>query len=238
MKKIALALGILFSISTIGICQTKNFIDQPYIKVSGYADTLISLNQIFIKIFISEKDTKDKISLEEMENKMVLALKDLGVNTEVDLSTNGMASMYQYYLIKQKDILKSKEYILKLSDAETTMKVFIRLEEIDISNVSIDKLENSEVNKIKNICYGNAVENSKIKAIAIIKPLKQTIGSAIHIIDNSNAVENQLQGSVKGVRIRGIGSAYKKQKPEISNPKIDFEKIKVVAYVNVKYTIK
>ena len=70
---------------------TKNFIDQPYIEVSSTADTTINKNNL-----ISEKDTKDKISLEELEIKMVDVLKSLGINTEKDLTTNGVASNFKY----------------------------------------------------------------------------------------------------------------------------------------------
>ena len=75
---------------------TKNFIDQPYIEVSSTADTTITPEEIYINIFISEKDTKDKISLEELEIKMVDVLKSLGINTEKDLTTNGVASNFKY----------------------------------------------------------------------------------------------------------------------------------------------
>ena len=51
--------------------QTKNFIDQPHIEVDGVADTLITPDEIYIKIIISEKDTRDRQSVEELEKRMV-----------------------------------------------------------------------------------------------------------------------------------------------------------------------
>ncbi len=89
---ILISLTMLFGQSQ----STKNFIDQPYIEVSSTADTTITPEEIYINIFISEKDTKDKISLEELEIKMVDVLKSLGINTEKDLTTNGVASNFKY----------------------------------------------------------------------------------------------------------------------------------------------
>ena len=89
---ILISLTMLFGQSK----KKKNFIDQPYIEVSSTADTTITPEEIYINIFISEKDTKDKISLEELEIKMVDVLKSLGINTEKDLTTNGVASNFKY----------------------------------------------------------------------------------------------------------------------------------------------
>ena len=65
MRK-SLLTTVLFLIVLAGQSQTKNFIDQPYIEVNGTADTAITPNEIYIKIIISEADTKNKISVEEI----------------------------------------------------------------------------------------------------------------------------------------------------------------------------
>lgn len=62
--------------------QQKNFIDLPYLEVIGEADTLVVPDQIFLNISLSEKDTKNKITLEELENKMMGALSKLGIDLE------------------------------------------------------------------------------------------------------------------------------------------------------------
>ena len=49
MNKICITVAFLFTSLSSTLAQTKNFIDQPYIEVGGYADTLITPNQIFIK---------------------------------------------------------------------------------------------------------------------------------------------------------------------------------------------
>jgi uncharacterized protein YggE len=234
MNKLFLIAGLLLLIITTGFSQTKNFIDQPYIEVNGFADTLITPNQIFIKIVISEKDSKDKVSIEELESKMILAFKSIGIKTEVDLTTSDMLSDFKFYLLKQKGVLKSKEYILKVTDAQTASKVFIQLEDLGISNTSIDRVNHTDLENIRNTCRIRAIENAKIKAISMTKPIMQTLGKAIHIVDNEININNQLNGRVSGISIRGYSSS---DKQNYEAPKIEFEKIKVNSTINVKFVL-
>jgi uncharacterized protein len=229
---------ILITILSIGLnsySQTKNFIDMPYIEGSGVADTFLIPNEIYIKIIISEKDTRDRISVEETEYKMVDSIKAIGINTEKDFSIYDFGSNYRFYFLKKRDVIKTKQYILKVSDAVTAGKVFMKLEELDISNASIDRVEHSEIEKIRNITRTKAVENAKKKAIALTSALSQNIGPAIYISDNDVIDGNQLQGRVAGLQIRGI-SSYDKYKYE--TPRIEFDRIKVSSTVNVKFALK
>ena len=96
-------------------------------------------------------------------------------------------------------------------------------------------MDHSELEVIKKICRTKAIENARSKAIALTKPLSQTIGAAINITDNETYVGSQLQGKVSGVVIRGI-SSYNNDKYEV--PKIEFEKIKISQTVNSKFILK
>jgi uncharacterized protein YggE len=213
--------------------QTKNFIDLPYIEVEGYADTSVTPNEIFIRIVISERDTKDRTSVEELEAKMVAALKTLGINTEKDLTLNDMASNFRYHLFKGKDVLKTKQYLLKVANAVTAGKVFMELEKLNISNATIDRVDHSDLENIRNIMRTKAVVNARARALALTKPLNQTVGAAINITDDEapRAVRD-LTGSVAGVVVMGYG------KMQSAAPQIDFEKIKVATNVNVKFVLK
>lgn len=217
--------------------QTKNFIDQPYLEVNGNADTLITPDEIFINIVISEKDTRDRIPLEEQEAKMIAAFTGSGIDIENDLSTSYMGSSFKNYLLRGKDVIKTKQYVLKVGDAETAAKVFLLLEQLDISNSSIQRVGHSDLIKLKNAMRSKAIENAKERATALLQPLKQSMGAAIHIVDNeSYNASNQIYGSqlqevvVTGYALRG--------KLQGTNSKMEFEKIKVGASVNVKFAIK
>lgn len=224
------AMLTLLSLTSQG--QTKNFIDQPYLE-----DSLVIPNEIYLKIIISEKDTKDKTSVEELEQKMFDALKSLGINVETDLTTNGMASSFKSYLLKSKDVMKAKQYLLKVDNAVTATKVFIELESLEISNTSIDRVSHSDLENIKNQIHSKAVENAKTRAIALTKPLNQNIGSAIHITDNENynATNQYGQRLDEVVVVTGYSTRTKINQ---DLPKIDFQKIRVSSNVNVKFMLK
>lgn len=234
--KIIATLSILVLSLLTAKAQTKNFIDQPYIEVSGSADTLVTPNEIYIRIIISEKDTRDKVSIEESEEKMFLALKEIGVDTEKALTTSDMSSNFKFYLLKNKDIIKTKKYSLMVSDATEASRVFLKLEEIGISNVAIERVDHSDIKRIENIVRTNAILNAKEKAGFLTKPLNQNVGAAIHITENESGIGVQLQGQMAGIRIRGANSISRFQKSDLRE--IEFEKIKVEANVNAIFLLK
>lgn len=228
--------GLLLLAFLFGQSQTKNFIDQPYLEVTGSADTLLTPNEIYVEINISEKDTKGRTSLEDLELNMYNTLKSIGINVDKDLKTSDMASNFKFYFLKGKDILKSKQYILKVPDAVIASKVFIELENLGISNTSINRVDYSDLESIRNLMRSKAIENAKIRAVSMTQPLNQTIGPAIYIADNESFnTGNQLSGRVAGVVVTGYGL---KKQSAIELPKIEFEKIKVVTNINVKFILK
>jgi uncharacterized protein YggE len=235
MKRFILLLLNVLAISLAGFSQEKNFIDQPYIEVAGSADTLVTPNQVFIRIVISEKDSRDRVPIQDSEVRMVEALKALGINTEAELTTSDIISNFRFYLLRQKDIIKSKEYMLKVPDASMASKVFIQLENLGISNVSIDRVDHDGLESIRNLCREKAIENARVKAIALTRSIGQTIGNAIHITDNEANFDNLLHGKLAGLDIRGFAN-NDKQKNEL--PKIEFEKIKIRTAVSAKFVLK
>lgn len=235
MKKLNLT-ALLLVTFFIGQSQTKNFLDQPYIEVAGTADTLLTPDEIYIRITISERDTKDRTSLEELELKMYNALKALGIDVEKNLTTTDMASNFKVYLLRSKDVMKSKKYILKVSDAVVASRVFIELETVGISNTGIDRVAYSDLERMRTLIRSEAVENAKARAIALTRPLNQTVGAAIHILDQDvNSMGSQFIGDLQEVVVMGYGN---RKQAGVELPKIEFEKIKVATQVNVKFILK
>jgi uncharacterized protein YggE len=232
--RLSIFLAVSLFLTVSAQAQTKNFVDQPYIEVGGNADTSVIPNEIFIRIVLSEKDSRDRISIEELEQRMIITVKGLGINTDQDLSTSDMASNFKYYLLKSKDVIKSKIYILKVGDAGTASQVFVKLEEIDISNTSIERVEHSDMQQLRNLMRSKAILDAKQRAVALTLPLNQAVGSAIYISDSEN-ISQQLQGRVLGVQIRGAASIQNDFK---QLPKVEFEKIKVQSNISVKFILK
>ena len=237
MRKTTSLIIVIVAFLFTGSAQNqKNYIDQPYLDVTGYADSLVTPNEIYIRIIISEKDSRDRVSVEEYEEKLVDSLKALGINTEKDLVTDDLGSNYRFYLLKKKDVIKTKQYLLKVSTAALASRVFMLLEDLDLSNASVSHVNHSELDAIKGITRIKAVENAKAKAVALTKPLNQTVGAAIYLTDNETAasVGPMVQGRQVGVVIQGYG----KTKGFREMPKIEFEKMRVSTTVSAKFVLK
>jgi uncharacterized protein len=232
MKSIIAAL-MLVLISPSGFTQTKNFIDQPYLETSAKVDTLVTPDRIYLSILITEKDTKGKISVEELENKMADKLKQLNINIEKQLTLSDLSSNFKKYFLRQQDVLKSKSYSLLVYDALTAGKVIAALEEIEIANVDLEKTEYSKIEELQLYLKSKAVQKAKSAAQAMVKPLNQKIGNAIYISDFGSPY--LMEREMPKFAIRG---ASLKNKEEYKPIDIEFEKIKVESEVKVTFKLE
>lgn len=230
MKKFQLT-AIFISLFFAGHAQMKNFIDQPYIEVAGNADTLVTPDEIYIQINISEKDTKNKMSVEELERKMYDAIKSLGIDVDKNLTTSDISSNFKNYFLRGKEVLKSKDYMLKVKDAVTATKVFMKLEDLGISNSSIDHVDYSKKEEMKNIMRTRAMVNAKTRAEALTEPLHQKVGRAIYISDNENyIVHPMMKETVARFDVSANTAA--------PLPEINFEKIEISSNINAKFILE
>jgi len=226
----------VFTHSFIGLSQTKNFIDQPFLETTAQVDTLVIPDRIYLNILILEKDTKGKTSVEELESKMESTLKNLGIDTKKNLVLNDVASNFKKYFLKSQDVHKSKAYTLMVTDAKTAGNVIIELEKLEISNILLDRTEYSELEQLKLILKSKAIAKAKKQAEFMVTPLNQKLGKAIHISDQSdNSIRRALSGRVAGIQIIGY-SSLKEEKYKPAD--IEFEKIKVESSVAVKFKLE
>ncbi len=225
---------IILSQTTFG--QSKNFIDQPFIETSAVVDTLVTPDEIYLSISLTEKDTRGKVSVEELEAKMASSLKRVGIDIEKNLTLNDFSSNFKRYFLKDQDILKMKVYTLKVDNAATAGKVIIELENVEISNVLLERTEYSKIEELKLELRSKAITKARIQAESLVRPLNQSVGSAIYISDDpTNSVTNRLQGRTQGIVIRGYSSISKK---EFRPANIEFKKIEVQNVVLVKFKLE
>src|SRR5882724_4748018 len=88
----------------------KNFIDLNYIEVTGKTEMQVTPDLIYLKIVLSEKDTKNRIPIAETEKKMSDKFQEIGIDLKKDLSVNDLLSSYKRKIISKYDIILSKEY--------------------------------------------------------------------------------------------------------------------------------
>ena len=235
MKYIICIVISLFAANSFSQMGSKNFIDQNYIEVNGKAKLEVSPDQIFLKVVVNEQDSKGKQSLEELEEGMLKKLTEIGIDVKKDLVIVDMASNFKNYWLKNKDIYSLKEYQVECKDARTAGLVFQELESIGISNISIERIDHSEIEKYRQEVKVSAIKAAKDKAEALAVAINQSIGKAIHIQE----MEQQLyraQASnmaMSNIRIRGTSTTEATPQPEI-----EFEKIKLEYSIRVSFELK
>jgi hypothetical protein len=236
MKKIMLAGLLLFTtlMATKAQSGEKNFIDKPYIEVTGKAEMEVTPDRIYMSITINEKDSKGKIVLAQSEKDMMTKLKALGIDTKKDLSVKDMSSNFKKYWVKGSEIMTSKEYQLLVTTAQMAGTVMQDLEKIGISNVSIERVDHSQMEQFRREVKINAVKIAKEKAVAMASAIGQTAGKAIYIQEvdfgNNAMYTGRMAGLDSNVRMK-VSSA------DIAVPDIEFEKIKLEYQVNAKFEL-
>lgn len=229
--------GFLLMISLTGFSQNgeKNFIDQNYIEVTGKAEMDIVPDMIYLKIVLSDKDNKNKQSLEEIDKSMINKLTELGVDMSKDLSVKDFVSNFKSYWISKTDVVLTKQYQLIVHDTKTLQKVYFEFQKLGISNMSIDKLDHSKIVQFRKDVKINAIKAAKDKAEALTASLNQTIGKAIYIqeIENPYALQGRLAGL--SVNYKSVASGYSN---ESSTPDVEFEKINLQYSILVRFELK
>lgn len=226
----------IFFIATVllgtGIfAQSKNFLDTPYLETQAQVDTLVTPDKIYLNIFIQEKDTKGRVSVEEQENQMAQRFKAMGIDLEEQLVIKDASSNFQKYFLRQKEVLKSKQYSLLVYSGKQLGDVMMALEQLDIANTSIEKTEYSKMDELEFELKTRAVKKAVQKAKALTKPLGQKVGAAIHIVDNSQYYPRYNQAPM--MEMKAVSADMGNAQPL----NLDFEKIKVETTVNVKFAL-
>lgn len=233
MNRILLTLVLILTFHYMN-GQTKNFIDQPYLETTAKVDSLVKPDIIYLDILLREKDNRNKISVEELENKMAAKLEFMEIDLKTQLTLSDLASNFKKYFLKQKDVMKSKAYKLKVFNAQTAGKVLVELENIGISNVSLDKTEYSKIEELKLDLKSKAVKKARIQAEHLVEPLNQKIGGALFIADKYNQGYD-YRGVLEEVVVIGYSS---KRKAEYKPVEIEFKSIKIEAEVTIKFRIE
>ncbi|MBT8177698.1 MAG: SIMPL domain-containing protein [Eudoraea sp.] len=208
--------------------QQKNFIDQPFLETTASVDTLVVPDRIYLNILISEADTKGRISVEELENRMAAKLKSLGIDLDTQLSLGDLGSDFKKYFLRKTDIQKEKAFKLLLYDGLTVGKVLQGLETIGISNISLDKTEYSQMGALKLKLKVRAIIQARKQASKLVEAIGQNLGKAIHVQD----FEPNF------ITLRGVSALRAKADESFEPLDVEFNKIKVEGRLNVKFAIE
>lgn len=186
--------------------QNQNFLERPYLETTATYTTEVIPDNLFLEITINEKDTRDKLSIEALENRMITTLKSLGIDTDKKLSVVDISSNFKKYFLKKTDVLKTKHYVLCVHDAKTLGQVAYHLEQANISNINIQKTEYSKLETLKIELREKAILKAKRQAESMLKPLNQKLGKALFISDTDTSINQLLRRQSSGLNTMYISS--------------------------------
>ena len=155
-----------------------------YIQVNGRAEKEIVPDEFYLSIVIAERDSKGKISVEQQQKAMIAALKRDGIDVEKQLKVANLSSEF----LKKNTSVATAKYQLRLGSAAEVSKAWQTLDDLGISNVSIQKVSHSQLEQLKQQVRIEAMQDARSSAQMLAGAVGQSIGKCFYVYDSNNDV--------------------------------------------------
>ncbi len=232
MKTIKTFLLSICFLTTISVWGQQNPIEKPYIEVTGTAEEYVIPDEIYISISLKEKS---KTTVEMQEKSLKEALKSLDIDLK-NLSLSDADADYVRVSWK-KDVVVTKKYQLKVSDAATVGKVYQKLDELGINEAFIQRVAHSKIDSLKKEIQIKAIKSAKEKANYLLQAVGEKCGKPLRILQDMTfyRTEYKVIPYAGGVRKMNSAEEYKEEKAE---DEIRFQKIRLFSEINVLFSIE
>lgn len=222
MKKMIFALFLLGLASTYA--QTTTEKETPYIEVVGSAEKEVIPDEFYISISLRERyNGKDKITIEKLESDLKTALRNISINIEKNLS---LAETYAHYeeLKKNKgeEFMAGKQFLLKVGDATAIKNVYQQFNTITIEDARISNVVYLKTDSLEKALRIEAIKNAKDKATYTLSAIGEQVGKVL-------AVTTDLLNPER------MSTRYTS---DLKFEEVEYEKIKVTAFVTARFAIK
>ncbi len=235
MKTIHLFLALFLFSNITGAQTIINPIEStPYIEVTGEGSMEVVPDEIFLQFTLKERyDGRDKISLDDLEKKLYALLRKNGFNPE-DLSLANANADYVTVKWRKKDVLASKDYVLKIKTTDELSKVWQILDEIGADNAFIRKVDHSQMEELKKQVKIDAVKNAKEKAGYLLAAVGEKVGKVLFLQERENFTP------VYTMRTKQANTEVLDTSADtgLDNPEISFQKIKLNYKVFARFAIE
>lgn len=231
MKRLIFSFS-LFLAAVAGWNISAQNIQTPYIEIDENVTKDVTPDKITLSISIDEKNYR-KTSIAQLEKEMISALKSIDIDVAKKLKVNDMSSSLKYAKAKNQDATLYKSYSLELSDVATASAVLASLQEIGISNISVDKVEYSAIDSLTMALQAEAVVKARNRAETMVKAIGQELGKAIYIVTSSSR-SNAVRTKAYAKMALADNMAVETAEPL---PALEFKDIQVSVYVNVRFEL-
>lgn len=182
MKTIYLLLCLLiFSSVSIAQNQLNPLESTPYIEVTGEGKLEVVPDEIYLQFTLKERyDGRNKIELDNLEKKMKQLMQKNKFKLE-DLSLADASADFISIKRKKKDVLASKEFVMKVSTTSELTDLLTILDEVDVQNAFVSRVDHSRIEDLKKDVKMQAVKNAKEKASYLLSAIDEKPGKVLFI---------------------------------------------------------
>lgn len=205
----------------------------PYIEVNGTAEKEITPDRLYLGILIQERVSgKDKVSIQEQEEKMKKGLSKAGISLE-NLYLADANADYTRSRWKSAEVISRKQFELRLSTADEVSRAFKVLDEIEITDAWISKIDHSKLEEFKKELRIEAIKTAKSKSDYLLTAIGQQTGKALIVRENDYGYQMPMyrNKNMEMAAMADTGGMAESESP-------DFRKIKLTSSVYVKFEIK
>lgn len=243
MKRIVLILTVVvFGLKATQAQTTDNLNNKAFIEITGTSETEITPDEIYVTITLQERlENKEKLGIEKQEDDLKQNIKDLGIDLS-NLTLNSAYSDYRKIKSLRKDVITSKSYTLKITNADLVGKVYERLDKINAHDAYISKLSHTKILEYTKENRIKAIKAAKDKVDYLLLAAGKQAGNPLQIVEVDNTVNNAAYNYNSYYNRRAMSNTVQSYNDidNVSSDKdeISIRKIKIKSSFLVKYEIK
>lgn len=208
----------------------------PYIEVTGEGELEIVPDEIFLRFTLKERyDGKNKTTLDKLEKD----LRELLSKNKFSLENLSLANANADYITikrQKKDVLQSKDFILKVSTTTELTNLWNILDEVDAQNAFVSRVDHSRMEEFEKEVKIKAVKNAKEKADYLLSAVGEKSGKILFLQERENFAPVYMTKSMQRAEIAIADDATGAATP--AEPEISFQKIKLNYKVFARFAIQ
>ncbi len=243
MKKpyfLALILVCLFGLGSAASAQPAERPETRTIEVTGSAETLVTPNEFTFKITLRERiENKQKVTIDQQEARLKESLAKIGVDVPKDLTVFDLRSNYVPIRKRNRDVLGTKDYQLKVYDLDKVDRLQELADNLNVDNLDLINTTHTELTRLRRETKMEAVKAAKMKADYMLGAIGESAGKTVYI---KEIVNNDEQPAIsRGVL--GYANTSSNSFSAVSIPSADpgtltFTKIKLRYEVLARFEIQ
>lgn len=224
---------MIFLLAATGTFAQETFKGEHFIEVSGSAQMEIEPNEIFLFIRLREfEENRNKVQLEKLDQDFLAALKAAGIDKK-NLTLADAGSKLGKLGRKDKDAFREKSYELKLTNAAELEKFLDKLEPVKVEQVSLTRLNHSDMEKFRTELKVKALQAAQTKAQTLLKSIGSDIGKPIMVREWDNEII-QPMGDMRMANMVYKGGI----EAQAEEQQVEFKKMKLRAQITAQFEIK